>query len=106
MLRETLGAFQHAEPPDYHHRLAERNLERWRSQRGAPDAPLRIEVFQGDWGDVTLQCTRAHGVRFAVLNMANAHVPGGAYVEGGHRTGREHVPQGGLSLPGCRGRVR
>ncbi|HMQ21561.1 MAG TPA: DUF2263 domain-containing protein, partial [Planctomycetota bacterium] len=43
---------------------------------------MRIEVHPGDWGDVTLNVTKAYGERFAVLNMANAYVPGGAYVEG------------------------
>jgi len=39
-------------------------------------------VIAGDWGEVTAELTREHGVCFAVLNMANAFVPGGAYVEG------------------------
>jgi len=43
---------------------------------------LRIEVLPGDWGVVTLKVTKTYGTRFAVLNMANAYVPGGAYVEG------------------------
>jgi hypothetical protein len=38
--------------------------------------------LEGDWGEVTLGLTRDHGECFAVLNMANAYVPGGAYVEG------------------------
>lgn len=36
----------------------------------------------GDWGEVTLALTRELGTTFAVLNMANAEWPGGAYVEG------------------------
>src|SRR5262245_56664381 len=43
---------------------------------------LRIEVHPGDWGEVTRLLTSIYGVCFAVLNMANAYVPGGAYVEG------------------------
>jgi len=39
-------------------------------------------VTRGDWGEVAGAVTRQFGVCFAVLNMANAHVPGGAYVEG------------------------
>jgi len=39
-------------------------------------------VFPGDWGEVTGSLTSEHGACFAVLNMANAYVPGGAYVEG------------------------
>ena len=41
-----------------------------------------MQVFPGDWGEVTRSLTRAHGTCFAVLNMANAYLPGGAYVEG------------------------
>ena len=41
-----------------------------------------MRVIAGDWGDVTLRLTREHGHCFAVLNMANAYVPGGGYVEG------------------------
>ncbi len=82
VLRATVEALERAEPPDHFHRIAEQNLEHWRSQCGPCDASLRIEVLPGDWGDITLRCTRTHGVRFAVLNMANAYVPGGAYVEG------------------------
>jgi Uncharacterized protein conserved in bacteria (DUF2263) len=45
-------------------------------------AGLEIRVLPGDWGDVTQAITREHGTCFAVLNMANAYSPGGAYVEG------------------------
>ncbi len=82
VLRETLQAFEQAQPPDRYHRLAAVNLERWRSESPAPAPTLRVEVLPGDWGAVTQTLTREHGVCFAVLNMANAYVPGGAYVEG------------------------
>jgi hypothetical protein len=39
-------------------------------------------VLQSDWGDAALALTMEYGTRFAVLNMANAYVPGGAYPEG------------------------
>jgi len=39
-------------------------------------------VIPGDWGEVTHALTKEYGACFAVLNMANSHVPGGAYVEG------------------------
>lgn len=41
-----------------------------------------IRVVKGDWGDVTGNLTREFGEVFAVLNMANAYVAGGGYVEG------------------------
>ena len=82
VLRETLAAFEQADPTDRHHRLAARNLDRWRAERSGVHEPLAVEVRAGDWGEVTRALTRAHGECFAVLNMANAYVPGGAYVEG------------------------
>ena len=39
-------------------------------------------MIAGDWGEVTLDLTRRHGQTFAALNMANAYIPGGGYVEG------------------------
>jgi hypothetical protein len=39
-------------------------------------------VLPGDWGEVTRSLTAKYGECFAVLNMANPYVPGGAYVEG------------------------
>jgi hypothetical protein len=81
VLRETIERLQAAEPADRHHRLAAANLERWRSGARPPKRP-RIEVIAGDWGEVCASLTRRWGRCFAVLNMANAHVPGGGYVEG------------------------
>jgi uncharacterized protein (TIGR02452 family) len=81
VLRETLEAFERSDPADAYHRLASRNLERWRNS-AVPRAGLHVEVLPGDWGEVTHRLTAKYGQCFAVLNMANAHVPGGAYVEG------------------------
>lgn len=82
VLRETITAFETSDPPDRYHRLADKNLERWRSQADVSESELKLHVFPGDWGEVTRSLTAAYGVCFAVLNMANAYVPGGAYVEG------------------------
>lgn len=82
VLRETIDAFEQAEPPDRYHKLARQNLARWRTQRRAEETQLRVEVLPGDWGEVTQSFTQEYGTCFAVLNMANAYVPGGAYVEG------------------------
>ena len=79
VLRETLDAL---EQRGQHLRAqANANLVRWAA---APVAggEGRVELHAGDWGDVTGRLTQAWGERFAVLNMANAYVPGGAYVEG------------------------
>jgi hypothetical protein len=82
VLRETIEAFRRADPPDRFHRIASANLARWRSASPSPKPSCRIRVLPGDWGEVTGALTREHGACFAALNMANAHVPGGAYVEG------------------------
>lgn len=83
VLRETLEAFERVAPRDRFHRLADANLARWRSEAPRPSPEgLEVRVVPGDWGEVTAALTREVGERFAVLNMANAFTPGGAYVEG------------------------
>jgi hypothetical protein len=82
VLTETIEAFERAQPSDFHHRLAAENLARWRTESRVRESKLRVAVLPGDWGEVTHSLTRETGICFAVLNMANAHVPGGAYVEG------------------------
>jgi len=82
ILKETIEAFERAQPAGFYHRLAAENLERWRSESRARELRLRVEVLPGDWGEVTRSLTHEFGACFAVLNMANAYVPGGAYVEG------------------------
>jgi len=82
VLRETIAAFEQSDPADRYHRLAKDNLDRWRATSHGRESRLRVDVVPGDWGEVTRSQTRTHGVCFAVLNMANAYVPGGAYVEG------------------------
>ena len=85
VLRETIAAFEGCKPPGRYHELAAANLARWRSEAeepGAAEASCRVHVLPGDWGDVTKAVTQAHGECFAVLNMANAYYPGGAYSQG------------------------
>lgn len=82
VLHETIAAFERADPADLYHRLAQRNLEDWRDRRTVGEATFQVCVLPGDWGEVTHSMTRTYGECFAVLNMANAHVPGGAYIEG------------------------
>jgi len=82
VLRETLNRFSTAEPPNRYERLAQANLERWRVSCEQHPCCNRVYVVGGDWGDVTQAMTMRYGCCFAALNMANAFVPGGAYVEG------------------------
>jgi hypothetical protein len=82
ILAETIRAFEDASPPDRFQAQAQRNLTRWQAERARAAARRDVVVLRGDWGDAALAMTKAHGAIFAVLNMANAYVPGGAYVEG------------------------
>lgn len=82
VLRETITAFSEADPPDRYHRLAAENLHRWRAESTRARSECHVEVISGDWGVVTQTLTKTAGECFAVLNMSNAYVPGGAYVEG------------------------
>ena len=82
VLRETLNVFKSVKASDYCQNKAMENLSRWRSERTSTEPECKVQVVQGDWGDVTLKLTKAYGECFAVLNMANADVPGGGYVEG------------------------
>jgi len=82
VLRETIAAFDQSDPSDRYRRLAKDNLDRWHAMSNATESRTCVDVVSGDWGEVTRLLTRTHGVCFAVLNMANAYVPGGAYVEG------------------------
>lgn len=82
VLRETIEAFADAARAARYRSVARSNLARWQAARSAHCSGLQTPVLAGDWGEVTLAMTRQHGACFAVLNMANAYVPGGAYVEG------------------------
>jgi len=82
ILQETVTAFLSSDRPDHYHQLAKQNLDRWRKNSGRSATSLRIEVIPEDWGVVAQRLTSSYGHCFAVLNMANAYSPGGAYVEG------------------------
>lgn len=82
VLRETLTAFETCQPPDHFHQLASRNLRYWNSLVEYSEQEACVLVLPGDWGEVTQSLTMTYGKCFAVLNMANAYYPGGAYGEG------------------------
>jgi len=80
VLCETLRAIE--ERGDEYHALAAANLRRWAAEARQPSGRGVVELRRGDWGEVALAATKEHGAMFACLNMANAYVPGGGYVEG------------------------
>lgn len=81
VLRETIERFESCPAADRYQSQARKNLERW-NRLASIHSSDRILVVPGDWGVVTQDLTKKFGACFAVLNMANAYVPGGAYVEG------------------------
>jgi hypothetical protein len=82
ILRQTLNTLESLSTRDRYLHLACANVARWREAAGDRPAEPKVRVLAGDWGEMTLALTRELGETFAVLNMANAHWPGGAYVEG------------------------
>lgn len=86
ILKETIEALTATEDSyQRYHELAGQNVARWLTERlsrgeGLPSG--RVEVHEGDWGEVTQALTRRYGLTFPVLNMANAYVAGGAYLQG------------------------
>jgi len=82
ILKETLEAFLNVKPADYYHLLATVNLERWKNEAKPKNVEEKVQVISGDWGEVTYMLTKKYGTCFAVLNMANAYIPGGGYIEG------------------------
>ena len=79
VLRETVAGLV-GDGRGHYQALARANLKRWASQ-AKPSKPAML-VLPGDWGEVTSRLTKEHGKTFAVLNMANAYVAGGGYLEG------------------------
>ena len=82
ILKETLIAFSKAIPSNQYHLLADNNLRRWQKETKFNNVDKKVQVFSGDWGEVTHMLTKKYGTCFAVLNMANAYIPGGGYIEG------------------------
>ncbi len=82
ILKETLNAFENAAATERYHLLAEKNLRHWQKHAKCVNNDEKIQLIQGDWGDVTYRLTKKYGACFAVLNMANAYIPGGGYIEG------------------------
>lgn len=82
VLRETIERFERCPDGDRYQSRALENLARWKRASQQVSNTRSTLVLPGDWGVVTHGLTQQFGECFAVLNMANAFVPGGAYVEG------------------------
>lgn len=81
VLRDTIQAFEQC-PEGHYQDLASANLARWARRRSASASDALVLVVEEDWGTLAARLTEQFGVTFAILNMANAYVPGGGYVGG------------------------
>jgi hypothetical protein len=80
VLRDTIEKFSVSGAAEHYENQAQINHQKWKSSQVA--LPNKVRVIAGDWGNVTLELSKATGVIYAVLNMANAYGPGGGYLEG------------------------
>lgn len=71
---------------EFLYKKSEDNLKKWFKQSSnsvnLSNKNSIVEVFEGDWGEITKKLTQRYGSCFAVLNMANAYIPGGGYLYG------------------------
>ena len=82
VLFSTLACLATREKRETRQAQAQANLSVWAKAATEPPPSAKFDVIAGDWGVVTSELTRLYGTQFAVLNMANAFVAGGGYVEG------------------------
>ncbi len=82
ILRETVETLSKPGALDHYHQQASKNLKRWKKQNRNKTIGKKIQIIPGDWGEVAHILTKVHGVCFGILNMSNAYVPGGGYIEG------------------------
>jgi len=82
VIHETVERFDHGKLVPHYQKLAQQNLADWSTASNTPTTSQQVLVKAGDWGVVTHELTVEFGKCFAVLNMANPFIPGGAYVEG------------------------
>ena len=85
VLEETLQGLGGLDARTQAYGAAAENVARWKQEAAAASPPAeaaKVRVLEGDWGDVTGALTKEYGATFAALNMANAYVAGGGYVEG------------------------
>ena len=82
VLTETINRFDNGKLIPHYQKLAQQNLANWSATSNTLTTSQQVLVKAGDWGVVTHALTVEFGECFAVLNMANPFIPGGAYVEG------------------------
>ena len=79
VLRDTLNKLDRGKLNNILQR-AYANMQRWRGSATPPALPFPlVEIYEGDWGEITKGVSEAAGEIYAVLNMANSAHPGGGY---------------------------
>jgi hypothetical protein len=82
IISETLARLATPRQRERYQKLAAQNLEKWQDAAPKLGSGLQVDVFPEDWGVVARRLTQKSGRCYAVLNMANAYVPGGGYLQG------------------------
>ena len=82
ILIKTLEKFEEHKDGLYYHKIARDNLIKWAVNPEKAPSMCVVMVIQEDWGVVAQSFTMKYGKCFAVLNMANGTIPGGAYTSG------------------------
>jgi hypothetical protein len=78
VLKDTVDKFSN--DADTYKKQAKKNHARWANT--STNVPGKVRVINGDWGETVLKLSKATGKTYAVLNMANATLPGGFYLDG------------------------
>ncbi|USQ13207.1 DUF2263 domain-containing protein [Legionella lytica] len=79
ILKDTVEKFS-TDASGFYEEQARKNHQNWSITPANLSGHVR--VIPGDWGDVALRLSQKTGNIYAVLNMANAELPGGLYLEG------------------------
>lgn len=83
ILKDTIEKLNSDAKREVYKKQARINHARWEAEKKGSESPeKRVQVLAGDWGAVTSELSKKTGKIYAVLNMANAYVPGGGYREG------------------------
>jgi hypothetical protein len=82
VLRETVARLSKPEALEHYRAQGLANLQAWKRRARSRPPQLEVTVVNSDWGEAAQRLTMDSGEIPAVLNMANAYLPGGGYVEG------------------------
>lgn len=82
VLRDTVSRLDTEQKREEALNRARENHEHWKGNSRNPTISTKVSVIAGDWGCITAERSKMSGTIYAVLNMANAEIPGGSYLQG------------------------